>query len=80
MWTDMKKQASSTLRRRTRKLDTSKDDEGIIQYRGKEKRSSLTANEDGIPVLLVAIDFTAFWAFLFLYFMFNCIYWSLLLC
>ena len=74
-----KKQANGMLRHRFRKLQLMEDDTEISQHLGSNKDSNRTVYEDGISALLIKIDITAFLVFFLLFFLFNCIYWALVL-
>ena len=75
MLTRKKKQANAMLQHKNQRFKVSlKDDTAKDQ---QLNNSFQRRNEDEMAAFLLTIDYKAFWALLFLYFMFNCFYWSL---
>ena len=71
--------AGAILRQRIRRTKKWKYELEKAQSLNHRNDSSTMSNDDGMSALLIAIDFTSFWTFIFLYILFNCIYWGLVL-
>ena len=81
MLTRKKKQANAMLQHKNQTIwATLKDDTEKDQPLNNGNISVQMLTEHEMAAFLLAIDYKAFWALLFLYFMFNCLYWNLFIC